>query len=160
MSYGIRKLFVKYRSAFLVGAFSILLLIFMAASGIGYVAYKMYSSISNNTVNMSTSQSVTLPEWSKQVSSSDGLFAQLIYEATHTWIQQQAASGDLHAVQSGLSCVQALGGPSPQDVVSRVDSMIADEAVRGKLQSLVGQLDANSARRGGLASCSEWLLRS
>lgn len=74
---------------------------------------------------------------------------------TH-WLNQGLASAEFGSMKVGLACFDAIGGPSPAEMVNYAKSQTTDKAVLAKLNGLSATLTPSTS--SGPASCAQWIL--
>ena len=75
--------------------------------------------------------------------------------ASH-WLNQGLASAEFASMKDGLACFDAIGGPSPSEMVNYAKSRTTDQAVLAKLKNLSSTLTPTTS--SGPASCAQWIL--
>jgi hypothetical protein len=76
------------------------------------------------------------------------------------WLQQNLAEQDTAQLKNGLSCFDAIGGPSPVEMVNLVKTKVNDERITKELDSLAQNLQDSGSTNPGPAACANWMLNS
>jgi hypothetical protein len=74
------------------------------------------------------------------------------------WLQQSLAEQETAQLKEGLSCFDALGGPTPIEVVDYVKTKVSDARVTRELDVLAQTLRGSDNSNNGPAACASWML--
>lgn len=142
----------RYRKPILFG-FLVAFAIGMGAMGFlvyrtGIFAKAKVSAIQNDVTE-------TVPE----VSIHDGgVVERLLIGLASDWVQKNLSSTEAVRFKSGLSCFNALGGPSPRVIINRVKAQVDDVNLLARLNELGTSFDKSAPQVNGSASCASWIL--
>ncbi len=147
----------RYRRPIIIAMMTLSTIILLGIVGASYAVYKVAS--------FSTDKLKTLqPEITETVSDlpakASGFLEESVLILASAWLQQQAVSVEVTQVKLGLSCFDALGGPSPTQIVSHVQRTVTDTALIKQLQDLAQSLGSAGPASKGPAACTNWILNS
>ncbi len=89
-----------------------------------------------------------------------GYVEAFVLSAASDWLVQQAARAEVAHVAQGLSCFDALGGPSPKEVIDHAQSKLSNPSLEIDLRSIRQNLSVATPPRNGAAACAGWLIGS
>lgn len=125
--------------------------------GTGYAVYKIASL---GTEKLKTLQPGITETVSNLPQQTTGFLEESVLLLASGWLQQQAASPEFTQVKLGLSCFDALGGPSPTRIVEHVQKSVTDSALSNQLQMINDNISNGAASTTGPAACANWILNS
>ena len=85
------------------------------------------------------------------------VFENVVLQLASTWLHAGLADPQIARLQHGLTCIDALGGPSPSEAVSYLRGKVQDQKTATKLDQL-GENLKNNAAATGTSSCVNWFL--
>lgn len=164
MSMRMKKLSVmigRNKKIVLLGVFSVLLVLSLIIFGIGVVTYKSVQFAAEKIKPLAASGEQYLTESLPMNESlpNAGFVEGVVLSLANGWLQQGVASSEFAMMRHGLSCFDALGGPSPSEILDYAKSQTTDLKVHTQLRSLEENLLQSSAQATGPSACASWLLR-
>jgi hypothetical protein len=87
-----------------------------------------------------------------------GWIESFVISVSSLWLQQSLAEQDTVHLKNGLSCFDAIGGPSPLELVNHVKTKVNDARIAEELETLTASLQDSDSARNGPAACAIWLL--
>jgi hypothetical protein len=87
------------------------------------------------------------------------VFENVVLQLASTWLHAGLADPQIARLQRGLTCIDALGGPSPSEAVSYLRGKVQDQKTATQLDQLGENLKNNTAAPG-TSACVNWLLNS
>jgi hypothetical protein len=150
-----QEMFRRYRKPLLI---SIAVLAVTLTLGIVGAVYAVYKAASYANEKLQTWEPSVTESATKVPAQALGVVEQIVLNVASQWLQQGAASGEVARVMTGLSCFDALGGPSPTAIVGYVEGKVADTALKAQLQEISKNLESNETGPTGPAACASWLL--
>lgn len=153
----IQKFVRRYRKQLIIGATVLTTTLFIAVVGAGYAIYKIASFGGEKLKTLQPGITETVSDLPVQAS---GVIEESVLFLASGWLQQQAASPEFTQVKLGLSCFDALGGPSPTRIVEHVQKSVTDTTLTRQLQELNEKISNGAASTTGPAACANWLLNS
>jgi hypothetical protein len=153
----IHNIFSRYRKHIIIGATVLTTTLIVAVVGAGYAVYKIASFGGEKIKTLQPGISETVSDIPVQAS---GFIEETVLIVASGWLQQQAASPEFTQVKLGLSCFDALGGPSPTRIVEHVQKSVTDSALNRQLQDLNEKIGSGAASTTGPAACANWILNS
>ncbi len=159
-SVDLRNLLRRYKKQIIAIAVALTVLATLGVVGAGYVVYKTATFASEKV-------SSKINEWTPKAGEGlnlptvppSGFVEQLVTDVASTWLQQGLASQEALRLERGLACFDALGGPSPTEVVAYVKGTVKDPQFAAKLDNLAERLKKPSTTNGS-GACSQWILNS
>lgn len=145
----------RYRKPIVVAIGTMSAVLMLGVVGAGYAVYKTATFATEKVRNLQPAVAESASQLPAQASSSLEGF---VLSVASGWLQQGAASGEVAKVKSGLSCFDALGGPSPTEIVGYVQRTVTDTALASRLQDLSKSLSVGETTAKGPAACASWLL--
>ncbi len=152
--YVLTSLAIRYRRYVLPVALGAVLLLVAGVSGVIYLTYKTGSYALSQVKTLQVTPSELAAE-----SPSLGVVEETVMTIANTWVRYQLPSAGLVPLQKGLSCLDAIGGPSPQTMVSYIQTQINDPNLEGKMKRLSDAVTVNAVQ-GSPSDCIGWLLNS
>jgi len=153
----IHKIVRRYRKPLIIGALVLTTTLFVAVIGTGYAVYKIASVGSEKLKTLQPGITETVSGIPVQTT---GFIEESVLLIASGWLQQQAASPEFTQVKLGLSCFDALGGPSPTRIIEHVQKSVTDSAITKQLQVINEQISSGAASSTGPAACANWILNS
>jgi hypothetical protein len=160
----VRSVWARYKKTIVLVGISLMALFTLVLGGIGYAVYQTAVFAKDSFQNWDRTQDISIdPENQrlldeKVVLPNRGWVEGFMISVGSLWLQQNLAEENTAQLKNGLACFDALGGPSPQEMVSLVKSKVADERLDRELETLTQSLqDSDSANRGP-AACANWML--
>lgn len=154
--YGLKRLFYRYKKIIIIGGAAMAALFTAATIGIGYLAYQ--------AVNVSTDQIGVAKQTVTKLLESEtletmappemGVIGGVVASVVGNWLVQ---SSELGQVQAGLSCLDALGAPSPKDIVRLVKNNLSGSEWITKIETIEAQINGSNGPQGA-AACTHWLI--
>lgn len=127
---------MQYKKSILLGGLALLTIIFI---GVGLVGVTLYQS------------AVFVKD---KVSMTDNV----VMDAASQWVHQNMAKTEVQTIISGLSCLDALGGPEPGQVIDYVKAQVGDPAIRTKLEEFGASF--RKIQNAGVGACANWIFNS
>jgi hypothetical protein len=153
----IHKFVSRYRKQLIIGATVLTTTLVIAVVGAGYAVYKIASFGGEKLKTLQPGVTETVSNLPVKAS---GFLEESVLLIASGWLQQQAASLEFAQVKLGLSCFDAIGGPSPTRIVEHVQKTVTDSALTRQLQELNEKISNGAASTTGPAACANWLLNS
>ena len=139
----------------LVGGVLLLAISGVVLVGGGILAYKSVTYTAEKVKTWKTEGELpfaTVPE--------RGFVEEVVLGVASSWLEQGLASTEVRTLKDGLSCFDALGGPSALDIVAYVKSRTADQNLIAQLSGLSEKLEASASPTSGPAACATWITNS
>jgi hypothetical protein len=151
------SLWARYKKKIIVIGVSLMALFVLVLGGVGYAVYqsavfaKEQLQTWNDPKNPSPGDvNVVLPN--------RGWMEGFVVSVGSLWLEQNLAEQNTAQLKSGLSCFDAIGGPSPLEMVNLVKTKVSDERVTKELDSLAQKLQDPGSTNPGPAACASWML--
>lgn len=152
---GIQEIIRRYRKPVIVAVGAMGAVLMLGVVGASYAVYKTATFATEKVRTLQPGVAESASQLPAQASS---FVEGVVLNVASGWLQQGAAGGELAQLRSGLSCFDALGGPSPAEVVGYVQRTITDTALTAQLQDLSKSLSSDETTANGPAACASWLL--
>lgn len=153
------SLWSRYKKKIIVIGVSLMALFALVLGGVGYAVYQtaVFAKESLQTWNVPETpklgdSSVVLPN--------RGWMEGFVISVGSLWLQQNLAEEDTAQLKNGLSCFDAIGGPSPLEMVNLVKNKVKDERIAKELDTLTQNLQSSDSGNPGPAACANWMLNS
>lgn len=150
-------IWTRYKKWILIGAAGFMALFVITIGGIGFAVYQSASYVKENLSSLQIPDDMkvnadlgTLP--------GKGWTEDFVISIASMWLQQSLAEQDAAQLKAGLSCFDALGGPTPIEVVGYVKTQVTDVRVTKELDALAGTLQGSDSAHNGAAACASWML--
>ncbi|MCX6110620.1 MAG: hypothetical protein NTZ90_13570 [Proteobacteria bacterium] len=150
-SNNVQEIIRRYRKPVIVAVGAMGAVLMLGVVGTGYAVYKTASFAADKLKSLE-------PGVSELPAQASGFVEGVVLNVASGWLQQGAASGKVAKVKNGLSCFDALGGPSPTEIVGYVQRTITDATLTTQLQDLNKSLSGSTTTANGPAACTSWLL--
>ncbi len=161
-----QSFWARYKKKIILAAALLLALFTLVIGGIGYAVYQ------TAVVAKETFQSWDLPNEikidpqnqtpgdAKVVLPNRGWMEGFVISVGSLWLQQNIAEEDTTQLKNGLSCFDAIGGPSPLEMVNLVKNKVGDARIAKELDTLTQSLQDPDPTNRGPAACANWMLNS
>ena len=146
---------VRYRKPILISLIGILTTIALGIGALGYLTYQagIFAKDKVATIQNSVGQAVTKVEIGQ-----GGVVEGVMVNLASAWVQQNLASAETAQFMTGLSCFDALGGPSPTAIINHLKAKTEDTLLLTKLEDLSTRLENIAPQANGSAACANWIL--
>jgi hypothetical protein len=158
------SLWARYKKKIIVIGVTLMALFTLIIGGIGYALYQsaVFAKESFQAWDMPKEipidpENQTLLD-DKVVLPNRGWVEGFVISVGSLWLQQNLAEQDTAQLKNGLACFDAIGGPSPLEMVSFVKTKVADERITGQLDTLTQSLQESDPSNRGPAACANWML--
>lgn len=154
----------RYKKKIILAALALMALFTLVLGGIGYAVYqtavvakdKMQSwNLSNESKTDPQNQT---PLDDKVVLPNRGWVEGFVISVGSLWLQQNLAEQNTAQLKNGLSCFDAIGGPSPLEMVNLVKTKVDDARITKELDNLTQSLQDSDPANRGPAACANWML--
>ena len=145
----------RYKKAILIGGISFLAITGLLVFGAGFVIYKTAAFATEKAITWSAPETLVNTELPKP-----GFVEGVVLGAASEWLERSITTSEARPIQDGLSCFDALGGPSPVEILTYVKSRTSDPRILGQLGSLEESLNKSVAPPSGAAACASWIFSS
>lgn len=154
-----------YKKYIVIGALVCLSAFTLLALGLGFAAYQTYSYAKEEFKNRQSLPAETLAQLPKELSTDEleqlpkearGFVETFVLSLSSGWLEQNLSSREGTQFKVGLACFDALGGPSPETVISYARSRLEDPSLLAKLDGLSDSLRKDGSE--GPAACAQWIL--
>jgi len=158
-----RKL-ARSKKWLIVGSVSLLLIGSLVIAGFGVLVYKAFSVTQAPNREVSNRESVSpgsshLETTAQQAAEKQhGLFGTILIGVAGRWIEEGLAAGNLRVVKDGLYCIDALGGPNPDQLLNYLKRRALDQGMLAQLSHLKESLGPEPS--SGNQACTNWILNS
>lgn len=152
----LKAIVARYKKVILIGGISVLTIGSLLLVGAGVVIYKSAAFATAEVKAWNIDRKVV----EAAPTAEPGFLEGVVLEVASGWLEQGLAGAELRPIKDGLSCFDALGGPSPAEIIIYVQSRTSDQVVHGQLSGLAERLKASSAPTSGPAACASWILNS
>ncbi|MBC7533751.1 MAG: hypothetical protein H7318_19460 [Oligoflexus sp.] len=154
-----RTLIYRYRKQIMIAGIALATIVILGVVGLGFAVYKTASFTADKVQTWEqglskTGDQLTIPK------DNQGLIEGFVLNVASEWLQQGLASKEAERVKNGLFCFDAIGGPSPIEIVSHVKKMVTDPHLSTKLEELNSSLSKEPSTATGPTSCANWFLSS
>ncbi len=151
----VRRVLSRYRKPVVVAGLATAAMLALAIVGAGYATY---STASFATDKLKTWQPGVAQTAAMLPAQASGFVEGVVLDVASGWLQQAAGLSDMTQVKSGLSCFDALGGPSPTEIVGHVQRTVTDPKLAAQLKDLTTSFGISGATVSGPAACASWIL--
>ncbi len=145
----------RYKKALVIGGISFLAFMGVLVVGAGVLVYKTAGLATQEIKTWKAENglpAISLPK--------PGFVEGVVLGVASGWLERSLAGPEVQSVKDGLSCFDALGGPSPSDVVTYVEGHTSSQQFRERLTGLKERLATSPATTTGPAACANWILNS
>lgn len=150
-----RSLIARYRRAILIFGLSFLAVTGLLVVGAGFLVYKTAALATDQVKVWSSEQALPQPRLPEP-----GFVEEVVLSVASGWLQQGLADAEVRPIKDGLACFDALGGPSPVDIVAYVETRTQDPELLTHLRGLKQNLASSINSASGPAACASWILNS
>ncbi|WP_141731648.1 hypothetical protein [Oligoflexus tunisiensis] len=145
---------MRFKKLILISVLGLLGLFVVTVTGIGYAVYQTAGfakeTLSTWEVPTDLDDKVVLPN--------RGWIEDFVISVSSLWLQQSLAEQDTVQLKNGLSCFDAIGGPSPLELVNYVKTRVEDARITEELETLTASLQESDSTERGPAACAVWML--
>jgi hypothetical protein len=145
----------RYKKHLIFAALAFGILVTTAVVGIGYTVFKVASIASEKVQALEPGTKETAKETLQETA---GALEGFVMTIAGLWLEQGLASQDVAQLKQGLSCFDAVGGPSPQTIIEHVKNSIPNNQMEDKLVQLSEKAGIGSIQSTGSTACAQWLL--
>jgi hypothetical protein len=160
----VRSVWARYKKTIILVGLSLMALFTLVLGGIGYAVYQT-AVFAKDTIqtwdgprDLNPDRENQTPLDDKVVLPNRGWVEGFVISVGSLWLQQNLAEENTVQLKNGLACFDALGGPSPQEMVSLVKNRIEDERFDRELETLTQSLQDSDPANRGPAACANWML--
>jgi len=151
----IKKVLMPYKKPFILVSLAILI---TAVVGLGAVGLIVYQSGIFVKSKVSSLHADAVETGISDATASRGVVEGLLMNVASSWVQQNLAAAETARFRAGLSCFDALGGPSPENIIAHVKTQVGDARMLTMLDELGASLHKSGSKVQGTASCANWIL--
>jgi hypothetical protein len=153
------SLWARYKKKIIVIGVTLMALFVLVIGGVGYAVYQSAVFAKESLQTWNDPQN-PLPADANVVLPNRGWMEGFVISVGSLWLQQNLAEQDTAQLKNGLSCFDAIGGPSPVEMVNLVKTKVNDERITKELDSLAKNLQDSGSTNPGPAACATWMLNS
>ncbi|HYX37670.1 MAG TPA: hypothetical protein VE954_31600 [Oligoflexus sp.] len=151
-----RSLWARYKKTIIVVGVTLMALVTVVIGGVSYAVYQ--SAVYAKETFQSWDGTLEVPGGDKVVLPNRGWVEGFVVSVGSLWLQQNIAEQNTAQLKNGLSCFDAIGGPSPLEMVTFVKSKVNDERLTRELNTLTQSLQDSDPLNRGPAACANWML--
>lgn len=153
------SLWARYKKKIIVIGVSLMAVFALVIGGVGYAVYQSAVFAKEQLQTWNDPQNPS-PLDANVVLPNRGWMEGFVISVGSLWLQQNLAEANTAQLKNGLSCFDAIGGPSPLEMVSLVKTKVNDERITKELDTLTQNLQDSGTGNPGPAACANWMLNS
>ncbi|HET9240012.1 MAG TPA: hypothetical protein VFO10_22310 [Oligoflexus sp.] len=151
------SLWARYKKKIIVIGVTLMALFALVIGGVGYAVYQS-AVFAKETLQTWNDPQNPSPGDANVVLPNRGWMEGFVISVGSLWLQQNLAEQDTAQLKNGLSCFDAIGGPSPVEMVNLVKTRVSDARITKELDSLAQNLQDSGPGNPGPAACATWML--
>ena len=150
----ILQIISRNRGKLLIAGVLIVVTLVLGVIGVGFAVYKASALATEKAKELQPVAGEVLKQLPERTV---GVVEGVVLSFATVWLQQAGGLQDVANVKLGLACFDAIGGPSPKQIVTYAQSSLGGGEVSDGLRKLANELDGSAAEHGPNA-CVTWLL--
>jgi hypothetical protein len=145
----------RYRKTILFGCLGLLLIFVIGVGAVGFLAHQtgIFAKDKISHLRDQVNESLSTVDV-EQTGVVHGLWLNL----ASGWVKQNLASAETLRFWQGLSCIDAVGGPSPEAIINHVRTQVNDATHLARLDELIVNIEESALKANSSASCASWIL--
>jgi len=152
-----RTIWDRYKKWIVIGGVGLMALFVITVGGIGFAVYQSAAYVKESFPSWQVPDEIKIND-DKVVLPNKGWAEGFVISVASMWLQQSLAEQETAQLKEGLSCFDALGGPTPIEVVDYVKTKVSDARVTKELDALAKNLQGSDNSNNGPAACASWML--
>lgn len=158
------SIWARYKKKIIVAGVGLTAVFMLVMGGIGYALYQSAVFAKESLQSWNLPQEINIdpqnqiPQDDKVVLPNRGWLEGFVISVGSLWLQQNLAEQDTVQLKNGLACFDAIGGPSPLDMVNLVKTKVDDARITRELDTLTLSLQESDPANRGPAACANWML--